>query len=86
MFPPTYLMGKVRQMAEYSLNPAGEKFRIPEEKDYAAEFDRVSLLAAAARKQGKEVVVVMGVQFLNHLLTIGRHAGGIFAVFFVLAV
>jgi nucleotide sugar dehydrogenase len=55
-------------MAEYSLNPAGEKFRIPEEKDYAAEFDRVSALAAAARKQGKEIVVVMGVGFVGAVM------------------
>ena len=55
-------------MAEYSLNPAGEKFKIPEKKDYAAEFDRVSALAADARAQGKEIVVVMGVGFVGAVM------------------
>ena len=55
-------------MADYSLSPSGEKFRIPEEKDYAAEFDRVSALAGEARKAGKEVVVVMGVGFVGAVM------------------
>ena len=55
-------------MAEYSLNPAGEKFKIPQQKEYAAEFDRVSALAAEAREQGKEIVVVMGVGFVGAVM------------------
>jgi len=55
-------------MAEYSLNPAGEKFKIPTQKEYAAEFDRVAALAAEAREQGKEIVVVMGVGFVGAVM------------------
>ncbi len=55
-------------MAEYSLNPAGEKFKIPQQKEYGAEFDRVSALAAEAREQGKEIVVVMGVGFVGAVM------------------
>ena len=45
-------------MAQFSVNPAGEQFPIPERADYAAEFQRVSGLAAKARAEGKEIVVV----------------------------
>ncbi len=33
----------------YSINPAGEKFLLPEEKDYQPEFERVKALADSAR-------------------------------------
>jgi UDP-N-acetyl-D-glucosamine dehydrogenase len=55
-------------MVEYSVNPAGEKFPIPEKEDYAAEMQRIELLADAARKEGKEVVVVMGVGFVGAVM------------------
>ena len=55
-------------MAEYSVSPAGEKFAIPGKKDYAAEYKRLQRLAAKARKEGKEVVVVMGVGFVGAVM------------------
>jgi len=55
-------------MAEYSFSPSGEKFKIPTQKEYAAEFDRVSALADEARKEGREVVVVMGVGFVGAVM------------------
>jgi len=55
-------------MATYSVNPAGEKFRIPEKGEYAAEFKRIQKQAARARKEGKEIVVVMGVGFVGAVM------------------
>jgi UDP-N-acetyl-D-glucosamine dehydrogenase len=55
-------------MAEYSVNPAGEKFLIPQKEEYAAEMQRLEMLADAARKEGKEVVVVMGVGFVGAVM------------------
>jgi UDP-N-acetyl-D-glucosamine dehydrogenase len=52
----------------YSVAPDGEKFQIPAKADYAAEFDRVKTLAEAARAEGKEIVVVMGVGFVGAVM------------------
>jgi nucleotide sugar dehydrogenase len=55
-------------MAEYSLSPSGEKFPLPTQADYAAEFQRLERLAAEARKEGREVVVVMGLGFVGAVM------------------
>ncbi len=55
-------------MSKFSLSPTGEKFALPTEADYTAEFVRVSALAAAARAEGKEIVVVMGVGFVGAVM------------------
>jgi UDP-N-acetyl-D-glucosamine dehydrogenase len=55
-------------MDEYSVAPSGEKFPIPSKQDYAAESAGVAKLAAAARAEGKEVVVVMGVGFVGAVM------------------
>jgi nucleotide sugar dehydrogenase len=52
-------------MSDYSVSPEGEKFPLPKQEDYAGELKRVESLAAAARKEGKEIVVVMGVGFVG---------------------
>jgi nucleotide sugar dehydrogenase len=52
-------------MSDYSVSPEGEKFPLPGKEGYAKEFDRVEALAEAARNQGREVVVVMGVGFVG---------------------
>lgn len=52
----------------YSINPAGEKFLLPEEKDYQPEFERVKVLADRARANGQEVVVVMGAGFVGAVM------------------
>ena len=52
----------------YSISPAGEKFAIPAKAEYAAEFERVAQLAAQARSEGKEIVVVMGVGFVGAVM------------------
>lgn len=55
-------------MPEFSVSPAGEKFRLPDKKEYTAEFQRLQKLANKARKEGKEVVVVMGVGFVGAVM------------------
>lgn len=53
---------------QYSINPAGEKFPLPEENDYQPEFNRVKELADHAREKGQEVVVVMGAGFVGAVM------------------
>jgi len=55
-------------MTEYSVSPAGEKFPIPAQKEYHAEFERVESLTQTARNEGKEIVVVMGVGFVGAVM------------------
>ena len=55
-------------MIEYSVSPAGEKFPIPQEEDYASELARLDGLVGAARIEGKEIVVVMGVGFVGAVM------------------
>ncbi len=55
-------------MTDYSISPAGEKFPLPQPDQYQAEFERVAALADAARNDGKEIVVVMGVGFVGAVM------------------
>jgi nucleotide sugar dehydrogenase len=55
-------------MVEYSINPAGEKFAIPTLEQYPAELQRVRRLVESARKDGREIVVVMGVGFVGAVM------------------
>ena len=55
-------------MTEYSVSPSGEKVPLPAEKDYAAEYARLERLAAQARADGQEVVVVMGLGFVGAVM------------------
>jgi len=50
------------------MNPEGEKFQLPSQEEYANEFKRVESLAEGARKEGKEIVVVMGVGFVGAVM------------------
>lgn len=53
---------------EGSISPAGEQFALPRKEEYGKEFRRVEKLAARARAEGKEVVVVMGVGFVGAVM------------------
>jgi UDP-N-acetyl-D-glucosamine dehydrogenase len=53
---------------DYSVNPAGERFPLPEQHEYGPELARLEKLAQAARAEGKEVVVVMGVGFVGAVM------------------
>ncbi len=55
-------------MVEKSVSPAGEAFPLPDRQEYAAEMKRLEGLAKAARAEGKEVVVVMGVGFVGAVM------------------
>jgi nucleotide sugar dehydrogenase len=50
------------------MNPEGEKFQLPGQEEYSKELKRVESLAEAARKEGKEIVVVMGVGFVGAVM------------------
>ena len=53
---------------QWSINPAGEKFPLPEEKDYQIEFERLTQLTKQAHEKGQEVVVVMGAGFVGAVM------------------
>ena len=55
-------------MSIISISPTGESFEIPQAEQYDAEFSRVESLAQAARAEGKEIVVVMGVGFVGAVM------------------
>ena len=55
-------------MSDYSVSPTGEKFAIPAEGEYVGELERIESLVAAARNEGKEIVVVMGVGFVGAVM------------------
>ena len=55
-------------MPEFSISPRGEKFPLPRKEEYAVEYKRLESLAAAARAEGKEVVVVMGLGFVGAVM------------------
>jgi nucleotide sugar dehydrogenase len=53
---------------QYSVSPAGERFALPGPADYDREFRRLRKLAAAHRKEGREIVVVVGVGFVGAVM------------------
>jgi nucleotide sugar dehydrogenase len=53
---------------ELSVSPAGEEFQLPAKEDYAKELARLEKLVVAARADGKEIVVVMGVGFVGAVM------------------
>ena len=55
-------------MHEYSVSPTGERFALPSREDYAGEYKRLEDLAAAAHKEQKEVVIVMGLGFVGAVM------------------
>jgi len=55
-------------MTDYSVSPAGEEFPIPKRGEYAEEFKRIESLVGTARRQDKEIVVVMGVGFVGAVM------------------
>ena len=52
----------------FSISPTGEKYPIPQPNEYAAEFERIKKLTEQARKENKEIVVVMGVGFVGAVM------------------
>jgi len=52
----------------HSISPDGESFPLPDEQDYRTEFHRLEQLAEEARRNGQEVVVVMGIGFVGAVM------------------
>ena len=53
---------------EYSVSPSGDRIPLPQKGEYASESARLVKLAGQARKEGKEIVVVMGVGFVGAVM------------------
>ncbi len=58
----------MKEAKSVSISPTGEKFPLPSPKDYQKEFARLEALAKARRKQGQEVVVVVGLGFVGAVM------------------
>jgi UDP-N-acetyl-D-glucosamine dehydrogenase len=52
----------------YSISPDGEKFKLPEDKDYKEEYARLKGLVDQQKKEGREIVVVMGLGFVGAVM------------------
>ena len=59
---------RVKKESSVSIAPNGEVFPLPKPEDYAKEFKRLQKLAAAHRKEGREIVVVMGLGFVGAVM------------------
>jgi len=53
---------------EYSISPDGEKFKIPHEEDYLQEYKRLEAIVEEQKKQGREIIVVMGLGFVGAVM------------------
>ena len=53
---------------DVSLSPSGESWPLPKKDEYAGELARLEKLVNQARKDGKEIVVVMGVGFVGAVM------------------
>ncbi len=61
-------MEDMHMVDKYSVNPAGEKFLLPAKEEFPLEQNRLEKLTEQARKEGKEVEVVMGVGFVGAVM------------------
>jgi nucleotide sugar dehydrogenase len=52
----------------YSVSPTGEKFPLPSPEDHKAEMKRLKTLVGRHRRQGREIVVVVGVGFVGAVM------------------
>jgi nucleotide sugar dehydrogenase len=57
-----------KEQIRYSVSPGGEKFPIPSKGDYDKELNRIEKLVIKARKEKKEIVVVMGLGFVGAVM------------------
>lgn len=59
---------KSKKEQVYSISPSGEQFPLPSKADYQKEFARLTKLADQNRKNGREVVVVVGLGFVGAVM------------------
>jgi nucleotide sugar dehydrogenase len=52
----------------FSISPEGEKFKLPTDEDYKKEYKRLKALVDKHRKEGREIVVVMGLGFVGAVM------------------
>ena len=53
---------------QYSISPEGDKFPIPAKQDYKHEYERLQKLVTGEKKNGKQIVVVLGVGFVGAVM------------------
>lgn len=53
---------------QHSISPDGEKFKLPEDKDYRREYQRLEEIVRQKRADGFEIVVVMGLGFVGAVM------------------
>lgn len=53
---------------QYSISPDGEKFKLPGDNNYKKEYDDLVKIVDFQRKEGKEIVVVMGLGFVGAVM------------------
>lgn len=53
---------------QFSISPEGEKFPLPTQEQYAAEFERLKKITDEQRAAGHEIVVVVGVGFVGAVM------------------
>jgi nucleotide sugar dehydrogenase len=54
---------------EYSISPDGERFPLPTPDDYRAEYKRLDEIVSQKRKEGYEIVVVVGIGFVGAVMS-----------------
>jgi UDP-N-acetyl-D-glucosamine dehydrogenase len=59
---------KLGDNMDYSISPDGEKFKLPDDADYATEYKRLERIVKERRDQGFEIVVVMGAGFVGAVM------------------
>jgi len=59
---------RMKKDSSVSIAPNGEVFPLPKPEDYAKEFKRLQKLVAKNRKEGREIVVVMGLGFVGAVM------------------
>ena len=52
----------------FSISPDGEKFKLPSDEDYRKEYKKLKTLVDKHRKEGREIVVVMGLGFVGAVM------------------
>src|SRR5512136_946181 len=55
-------------MPHYSISPTGERFPLPEQEDYAKEFECLEEVVRSQRASGREIVLVMGLGFVGAVM------------------
>ena len=61
-------MSAINEEIRYSVSPTGERYPIPMDQDHSKELKRIETLVGKARKEKKEIVVVMGLGFVGAVM------------------